>query len=71
MYIYDRQLAGNTFGQPVPSPYNIPGLPLDPSLNYVLAPDVMDAVGKLLSTKVSETHLKALGSGVDPLTVER
>src|SRR5262245_16075441 len=73
MYIYDRQFAGNTFGQTVPSsaPSNVPGMPFDPSLNYVFAPGVIEAVGKVLSTAVPATHLQALGSGVDPLNVER
>ena len=76
-YYYPNQAAfvmeRYSLGQSVPSPvsYNQPGQPLSPQSDYVLAPEVMDAVDTLLSTRVPETHLKSLGSTVNPLMVER
>ncbi len=60
-------------GQSVPPsiPYNQPGQPLNPQADYILAPEVMDAVETLLSTQVPSAHLSALGSNVNPLMVER
>ena len=61
------------FGQGISSPtsYNTPGVTFDPQSDYILAPEVLDAVEKLLSTPVPARHLTALGSNVDPLMVER
>ena len=60
-------------GQDVSSPasYNTPGLTFDPQSDYTLAPQVMDAVETLLSTRVPAGHLSDLGSNVNPLMVER
>ena len=52
-------------------PYNQPGQPLNPQADYILAPEVMDAVETLLSTPIPAAHLSALGSSVNPLMVER
>jgi hypothetical protein len=51
-------------GQNVPSPasYNTPGVTFDPQSDYILAPEVMVAVEKLLSTPVPGAH---------PLMIER
>lgn len=76
-YYYPNQAAfvmeRYGLGQDVASPasYNTPGLTFDPQSDYILAPEVMDAVGKLLSKKVSEAYLMALGSNANPLMVER
>jgi hypothetical protein len=66
-------LEQHALGQGVPSPasYNTPGVTFDPRSDYILAPEVMDAVDKLLSRKVPKAHLMDLGSNVDPLMVER
>ena len=76
-YYYPNQAAfvmeRYGLGQDVASPasYNTPGLTFDPQSDYILAPEVMDAVGKLLSKRVPEAHLMALGSNANPLMVER
>jgi hypothetical protein len=66
-------LEQHALGQSVPSPvsYNKPGVTFDPQSDYILAPEVMVAVEKLLSTAVPAGHLTALGSNVNPLMVER
>jgi hypothetical protein len=51
--------------------YNQPGQALNPTSDYILAPEVLDAVEMLLSTAVPAQHLMSLGSNVDPLMVER
>jgi hypothetical protein len=51
--------------------YNTPGVTFDPQSDYILAPEVMDAVEKLLSTRVPDAHLRDLGSNVNALMVER
>lgn len=37
---------------PLPASYNTPGVTFDPQADYILAPEVMVAVEKLLSTPV-------------------
>ena len=87
MYIYDLQPSQvydyphqpadvrewYGIGQGVPSSvsYNQPGQPLSPQSDYVLAPEVMDAAGTLLSTHVPGAHLAALSSDANPLMIER
>jgi hypothetical protein len=53
--------------KPAARSYNQPGQPLDLQSDYILAPEVMDAIGTLLSTQVPRTHL----AGADPLMIER
>ena len=61
------------FGQGVSSsvPHNQPGQPLSPQADYVIAQEVMDAVGILLSRQVSGSHLARLASNANPLMIER
>jgi hypothetical protein len=69
--IYMLNWYGFGQGVPLPASYTQPGQPLNPQSDYILAPDVMDAVGSLLSTQVPVAHLAALGSNADPLMIER
>lgn len=68
-FVMDRYALGQ--GGSSPGSYNVPGLPFDPLLDYILAPEVMDAVETLLSKRVPDAHLKDLGSNVNALMVER
>jgi hypothetical protein len=58
-------------GEPSPVSYNQPGQTLNPGAEYILAPEVMDAIETLLSMPVPPAHLQMVGSNADPLMIER
>jgi len=75
MYIYEHRSGFSLergLGQsPASASYNLPGLPFDPKRDYILAPEVLDAVEKVLSTPIPQSHLATLGTSVNPLMLER
>jgi hypothetical protein len=56
---------------PLSVAYNRPGQTLNPTSDYILAPEVMVAVEALLSTAVPAAHLQILGPNADPFMIER